>query len=122
VVRSEVVSRDPTHVLVKFEIEVPGVNTRYTMQHELHPETHTIIATWADGDLKGSAWTFHMEATPDGKTLLSYSGSSRHFSRILESLEDDQQTISVGVNVSASLTTVKALKRRAEAPDVSGLR
>ena len=35
-------------------------------------------------------------------------------SPVAQSLEDDQQTITVGVNVSAALAAVKAIKRRAE--------
>jgi hypothetical protein len=84
------------------------------MRHTLHPETHTVEANWVSGDTKGSAWVWHLEPAANGQTLLTYSGASKHFSRILESLEDDQQTISVGVNVGAALTTVNAVKKRVE--------
>jgi len=114
VVDSEVVGQDATHVDVRFEIDVPGVNTKYVMRHYLHPETHTVEMNWMKGDLKGSRWVLHLEPTADGKTLLSYSGASQHFSAILEDLEDSQQTITVGVNVSSALTVVKALQARAE--------
>ena len=115
VVASDVIHEEPNVVDVKFEIDVPGVNTKYVMRHTLHPETHTVEMNWVKGDLKGSHWLLHLESTPDGKTLMSYSGASKNFSSILESLEDSQQTISVGVNVSSALTVVKALKQQAEA-------
>jgi ribosome-associated toxin RatA of RatAB toxin-antitoxin module len=114
VVDSQVVGQDATYVDVKFEIEVPGVNTKYVMRHYLHPDTHTVEMNWMKGDLKGSRWILHLEPTADGKTLLSYAGASQNFSAILEDLEDSQQTITVGVNVSSALTVVKALKARAE--------
>lgn len=114
VVDSEVVGQDPSYVDVKFEIEVPGANTKYVMRHYLHPDTHTVEMNWMKGDLKGSRWVLHLEPTADGKTLLSYSGASQHFSAILEDLEDSQQTITVGVNVSSALTVVKSLKAQAE--------
>ncbi|MBS2031414.1 MAG: SRPBCC family protein [Deltaproteobacteria bacterium] len=115
VVASDVIHEEPGIVDVKFEIDVPGVNTKYVMRHSLHPDTHTIEMNWVKGDLKGSHWVLHMESTPDGKTLISYSGASKNFSSILEGLEDSQQTISVGVNVSSALTVVKAFKQQAEA-------
>jgi ribosome-associated toxin RatA of RatAB toxin-antitoxin module len=114
VVKSEVIRQTDNVVDVKLEIDVPGSNTKYVMRHTLHPETHTIEANWLEGDLKGSAWVFHLESTSDGSTLLSYSGVSRHFSRVLESFEDDQQTITMGVNVSSALTMVNAVKKRIE--------
>ena len=114
VVASEVVKRTDTDIEVKLEIEVPGTNTVYVMRYTPHLETRTIEANWVSGDLKGSTWVLHLEPVGEGKTLINYSGASRHFSRILEGLEDDQQTISVGVNVGAALTTVTAMKKRAE--------
>lgn len=114
VVTSEILRRDGNVVDVKLEIDTPGVNTKYVMRHELHPDTHTVQMNWSSGDLKGSHWLLHLEPTADGKTLMSYSGASKNFSSVLERLEDSQQTISVGVNVSAALTTVKAFKKRAE--------
>jgi ribosome-associated toxin RatA of RatAB toxin-antitoxin module len=114
VVKSEVVQKNETTTDVKLEIDTPGANTKYVVRHTPHLDTKTLDITWVSGDLKGTAWTFHLEPTPEGGTLLSYSGSSRHFSRVLESLEDDQQTITIGVNVGAALTTVNAMKSRAE--------
>ncbi len=114
VVNSEVVKKSDTSTEVKLELDVPGSNTVYVMRYTPHLDTHTLETSWVSGDLKGSAWTFHLEPAAEGKTLINYSGASRHFSRILESLEDDQQTISVGVNVGAALTTVTAMKKRAE--------
>ena len=112
--KSEVVHQEPTVIDIKFEIEVPGVNTRYVMRHLLDPATHTIQTQWQSGDLKGSAWTIHLDATPDGKTLLSYGGISKHLSSVLESMDDEQKTISIGVNISSALTAVTAWKKRAE--------
>lgn len=113
--KSEVVHQEPTVIDVKFEIEVPGVNTRYVMRHLLEAATHTITTQWQSGDLKGSSWVIHLDPAADGKTLLSYGGASKNLSSVLESLDDPQKTISIGVNVSSALTAVQAWKKRAEA-------
>jgi ribosome-associated toxin RatA of RatAB toxin-antitoxin module len=115
VLKSEVVRHEGNEIDLKLEIDTPGVNTRYTMRHTLHPETRTIDITWLEGDLKGSAWSFRLDPAEGGKTLLTYGGASKNFSSVLERLEDDQQTISIGVNVGAALTTVTAIKKRCEA-------
>ncbi len=56
------------------------------------------------------------EPLPDGKTLLSERVQVKNFSSILQSVEDDQQTITVGVNVSSALAATKAIKKRVEQP------
>jgi hypothetical protein len=48
------------------------------------------------------------------QTLIYFTTASRNFSSLAQSLEDEQQTITVGVNVSAALATVRAMKKKSE--------
>jgi len=54
-------------------------------------------------------------ATSPDVTRIYYGGVTRNFSSMAQRLEDDQQTITVGVNVVGLMAAVKAIKTRAEA-------
>jgi ribosome-associated toxin RatA of RatAB toxin-antitoxin module len=112
VVKTEVDDLGPTEVKVKWELEVPGPNTVYTVRYKLDPVKRTIEAEQVGGDLKGSRWFWELESAGPNRTLLHYRSSARNFSSILESAEDDQQTITIGVNVGGVLTLLRALQGR----------
>jgi hypothetical protein len=97
-------------------IEVPGPDTDYNVRYTKDDAKRTLTGSWAKGDLKGSKWLWKVEAAPDGKTLLSQQLSLRNFSSIATSVEDEQQTITIGINVSSGIAAVKAIKRRCEQP------
>ncbi|MFT3710156.1 MAG: SRPBCC family protein [Archangium sp.] len=99
---------------VHFVIDVPGPDTDYAIRYTIDEPTKTMSGAWAKGDLKGSRWTWKVEAAPNGKTLVTHTLALKNFSGIAQSLEDDNQTITVGVNVSAALAVTKAVKKRAE--------
>lgn len=99
---------------VHFVIDVPGPDTDYAIRYTIDDATKTMSGAWAKGDLKGSRWTWKIEPAPNGKTLLTHTLALKNFSGIAQSLEDDNQTITVGVNVSAALAVTKAVKKRAE--------
>lgn len=99
---------------VHFVIEVPGPDTDYVIRYSIDDETKTMKGAWAKGDLKASRWTWRVEAAPDGKTLLTHTLAVKNFSALAQSLEDSNQTVTVGVNVSAVLAATKAVKKRAE--------
>jgi ribosome-associated toxin RatA of RatAB toxin-antitoxin module len=100
---------------VHFVIEVPGPDTDYAIRYTIDDAARSMSGAWAKGDLKGSRWVWKVEAAPGSKTLLTHSIALKNFSGIAQSLEDDNQTITVGVNVSAALAVTKAVKKRAEA-------
>lgn len=112
VVKTEVDDLGPTEVKVKWELEIPGPNTVYTVRYKLDPAKRTIEAEQVGGDLKGSRWFWELESAGPNRTLLHYRSSARNFSSILESAEDDQQTITIGVNVGGVLTLLRALQGR----------
>jgi ribosome-associated toxin RatA of RatAB toxin-antitoxin module len=118
VVTSEVLRREKNEMDVRFVLDVPGPDTDYTIRYTKDEAKKTLTGTWAAGDLKGSRWFWKIEPAEGGKTLLSQQVSVKNFSSILASVEDDQQTMTVGVNVSSALAAGKALKKKCEQADV----
>jgi ribosome-associated toxin RatA of RatAB toxin-antitoxin module len=114
VTTSEVKKRTPKEVEARFVLDVPGPDTDYTVKYTLDAEALTITGAWAGGDLKGSRWSWKLEALPEGKTLMTASASVQNFSALAQSIEDDAQTVTVGINVTSILTATKAIKRHAE--------
>lgn len=108
------VSDDKKTITASFVIKVPLKNTRYTMKNVLEREKNIINVSQVKGDLKDSwfRWKFY----PQGdKTLIVYSGRIKNFSKFIESFDDKkEQTISVGINISTILATVKSIKDRSE--------
>ncbi len=87
---------------VHLVIEVPGPDTDYVVRYTIDEPSRTMAGNWVKGDLKASRWHWKVEA------------ALKNFSGLAQSLEDENQTITVGVNVSAVLAATKAIKKRAE--------
>ncbi len=116
VITSDLLRREKDEMDFHFVIEVPGPDTDYNIRYTKDDAKMTLTGSWVKGDLKGSKWLWKVEALPEGKSLLSQQLSLRNFSSLAASVEDEQQTITVGVNVSSGIAGVKALKRRCEQP------
>ena len=116
VITSEVLRREKEELDIHFVIDVPGPDTDYVIRYTKDDAKKTLTGNWVKGDLKGSTWFWKVEAGPDGKTLLKQRLSVKNFSSLAASLEDEQQTITVGVNVSSVVAGVNAMKRRCEQP------
>lgn len=114
VTTSEVVKEKAGDVEVHFVLDVPGPDTDYSVRFTPDAKTMTMAGAWAGGDLKGSKWLWKVEPAPNGKALLSHTLAVKNFSGLAQSLEDDQQTVTVGVNVGSVLAATKAVKKRAE--------
>lgn len=100
-------------IYASFEIEVPMKNTRYTLKHVLNSENNTITIYPVSGDLEGSRWQWKLY--PQGNsTLVVYTGRTVNYSAFLQTFEDRQQTITVGINISSNMTTIQSIKDRAE--------
>jgi ribosome-associated toxin RatA of RatAB toxin-antitoxin module len=115
VVQSKIIEKngDGSEFKAQFEIHVPLMNQRYTLKYSLDPEKKIIDIVQIAGDLRGSHW--HWKLTPHKKgTLVQYSGATKNYSAFLQKFEDDQQTMTVGVNVSSMMTVTRAIKNRAE--------
>jgi ribosome-associated toxin RatA of RatAB toxin-antitoxin module len=108
--------RGPNQVDVRFEIAIPfpGRNERYTYRYQLDPDGLAMEGRWLAGDLRDSFARWRFVAQGERASLLHFTTATRNFSKILSAIEDEQQTVTVGVNVASALAVVKALKRRAE--------
>lgn len=116
VTESEVKRRTEKDVDLHVTIEVPGPDTDYVVRYTPDHAAKEITGTWVSGDLKGSRWFWKVEAAPGGKTLLTHTLAAKNFSGIAQAVEDETQTVTVGVNVGSVLAALKAVKRKAEAP------
>jgi len=120
VTTSEVSRREGNDFDAHFVLDVPGPDTDYTIRFTKDDAKRELKGVWSKGDLKGSRWLWKVEPSAGGKSLLSQQVYLKNFSSILQSVEDDQQTITVGVTVSSALAAIKAVKRRCEGrPTVS---
>ncbi len=114
VTTSDVAKKGEKDLDVHFVIDVPGPDTDYTVRFTPNEATKTMSGNWVSGDLKGSTWLWKLEPAAEGKTLVTHSIAVKNFSSIAQSLEDDAQTVTVGINVSSVLAATKAVKRRVE--------
>jgi ribosome-associated toxin RatA of RatAB toxin-antitoxin module len=105
---------------VRFVIDVPGPDTDYTVRYVRDDVKHVLKGTWVKGDLKDSKWEWRVEPTADGRTLLFHQLQVKNFSSVLTSLEDERQTMTVGVNVSSAITATTAVKNFIEAAADAG--
>ncbi len=120
VLTSEVEKSNAKSFEVRFVIDVPGPDTDYTIKYVRDDAKRVLRGTWAKGDLKDSKWEWRVEEAPDGKTLLYHQLQVKNFSSVLTSLEDDRQTMTVGVNVSSAIAATTAVKNYIEAPVDAG--
>jgi ribosome-associated toxin RatA of RatAB toxin-antitoxin module len=106
--------RKPREASLAFVLDTPLFATRYTNHYTLDPEKRRMRVRQAKGDLKGShqAWAL----VPRGeRTRLYISGVVKNYSSVAQSFEDEQQTLTIGINVVTMVSLVKAVKTRAEA-------
>ena len=113
VVRSAVTTAEGA-LRVRFEIESPGPNTKYTVQYALDGVAHVAEGRQVAGDLHGSSWRWELYQTAPGRTRVRYTSRARNFSSILNAFEDEAQTVTAGLNAGAAITMLRALKKRCE--------
>lgn len=107
------VERQAGHTLIDFELDTPFVSTSYTNKYTERPEERTLIVDNVKGDLKGTSFTW--KVVPRGEGCRIYlTGAVKNYSAMLQRFEDDQQTITIGVNVGTLMQSIKAIKQRAE--------
>ena len=70
---------------------------------------------FAGGDLKGSEYDWRIVSLGPEQSRIFYGGVTRNFSSMATRLEDDQQTITVGVNVVGVLAAAHPNIRAASA-------
>jgi carbon monoxide dehydrogenase subunit G len=118
------VRRDGADAYLAIKLDTPLVATNYTNKMTANATDFTIAAKQVEGDLDGSAYFWRLTPTASG-TRITYSGIIRNYSGIAERFEDEQQTITIGINVVSLLQAAKAVKFRAEGiqkkPAVAGI-
>jgi len=114
VIEARVLKRNPgAGITARFEIEVPMRNTRYELKFSPDREKKSIAVGRLSGDLEGSSWQWQFEDMGE-KTMIIYRGVIRNYSSFLQRFDDREQTITVGINISTLLATVKSIKERSE--------
>lgn len=108
------VTRDGADYLAAFQLDTPLVSTSYTNRYVLDEPRHTIRVRQVEGDLDGSFYEWRLVKLSAQKTRVFYSGAIKNFSGIAQRLDDEQQTITIGINVVSLLSAIKAVKARAE--------
>ena len=100
-------------ITADFEIEVPFLNLEYRLIYKYDKQKRTIDVRRLSGDLEGSHWSWKFEEMGD-KTFIVYSGLIKNYSSLLENIDDSTNSVTMGVNISTILSTVKLNKERAE--------
>ncbi|MFH2044473.1 MAG: SRPBCC family protein [Pseudomonadota bacterium] len=115
VVKVSVISKDEAkgELVASFEIEVPINNTEYTLKNLYNKDEKVINVYQIKGDLAGSNWQWRFESKGN-TTIVYYTAQMMNFSYLLQKFEDENKTISMGINISSALETIKLIKQRAE--------
>ena len=82
--------------------------------YTLDGRAHSMDGRQISGDLGGSRWHWEISGIAPGRTRVRYTTRARNFSRVVDALEDAEQTVTAGLNVGAVVTMLRALKRRCE--------
>lgn len=103
----------PNQLDVLYEIDVPLSNAKYVIHYDLDPAKMVAKGRWLKGDLEGTRSEWRIIPYKD-ESLVYFTTATLHFNALAQRFEDSQQTITIGVNVVAALTTVTAIKKRTE--------
>lgn len=108
------VVREGNDALLAVKLDTPLVATNYTNRMSPDAANRVINVRQVKGDLPGSRYQWKLTSLGDARTRITYSGIIKNFSSIAESLDDEQQTLTIGINVVSLMAAVKAVETRAE--------
>jgi carbon monoxide dehydrogenase subunit G len=108
------VSHDGADTLVAFTLDTPIVSTAYTNRYTPDRNKKVLYVRTERGDLNGSNFIWRVVKLSDERTRIYYSGVVQNFSAIAERMDDEQQTITIGINVVSLLSAIKAVQVRSE--------
>lgn len=97
---------------LQVKIDTPIISTAYVSENTLNKAKWEVKAKIVSGDVKNSTFAWKLRPLANGRTRVTYSGSIRNFSGIIRSMDDEQQTITIGVNMASFISTLNALKAR----------
>lgn len=108
------VTREGNDALMDIKLDTPLVATRYTNRMSPDHGSKTLTVKQVKGDLSGSHYQWKVMPLGPGQSRIFYSGVVKNFSSVAESFEDEQQTLTIGINVVSLMAATKAMKERAE--------
>ncbi|MDP2340627.1 MAG: SRPBCC family protein [Deltaproteobacteria bacterium] len=101
-------------ILVKWNIDTPLVTTRYTNSVTVDAAKMLMKARTIEGDMVGSHYDWTIIPLGDNKCRMFHTAWPRNMNGIVDTLDDEHQSLSIGVAVSSVMATIRALKGRAE--------
>ncbi|MBI1947461.1 MAG: hypothetical protein HYS27_17335 [Deltaproteobacteria bacterium] len=108
------VTREGNDALMDIKLDTPLVATRYVNRMSPDHATKVLTVRQVKGDLTGSHYLWKVVPLGPGRARIHYSGVVKNFSSLAESFEDEQQTLTIGINVVSLMAATKAVKERAE--------
>lgn len=106
-------NEDDTEIIAEFEIKAFMRNTKYQLKYIIDNTKRTINVYHHSGDLEGSHWHWRFQSK-GSNTFIICTGASLNFSSFLRAIDDRNQTLTVGVNISSMLTNIRYIKERCE--------
>lgn len=108
------VTRDGNDALMDIKLDTPLVATRYVNRMSPDHASKILTVKQVKGDLSGSHYQWRVTPLGQGRARIHYSGVVKNFSSVAESFEDEQQTLTIGINVVSLMAATKAVKERSE--------
>lgn len=100
--------------IVTWNIDTPLVATKYENAMTVDDAKMVLLARTVKGDMSGSRYEWRVQSLGDNKCRMIHTAWPRNMASIVDTLDDKQQTLTIGVAVSSVMATVRALKIRAE--------
>lgn len=108
------INRQGTIITVDIVLDTPLTKTKYRIKNFINYQNYTIDTFQVKGDLKGSHWHWKFYKQTNNRTMVEYVGITKNFSVFLETFDDKDKTISMGINISSVMATMESIKKRAE--------
>jgi ribosome-associated toxin RatA of RatAB toxin-antitoxin module len=102
------------NVLVDWKIDTPLISTAYTNLMTKDDGARLLKARQVKGDLRGSDWDWKIVPLGPGRCRMFHTARMRNFAALVNTLDDDQQTLTVGIATASVMSTMRAFKTRAE--------
>ncbi len=109
---------DKGTTLVDWNIDTPLVRTKYKNAMTVDATNMVLKASTVVGDMASSRYEWRVIPLGDNRCRMIHSAWPRNMASIVDTLDDKQQTLTIGVAVSSVMATVRALKLRAELLEV----
>ncbi len=109
---AEVMAAREGEVDVRWELDVPGPDVKYTATFALDPSTWSIQAHQIDGDLAGSTWSWRLEPVPGGTRVTRVSRSTAVADvGIVQQLDDEWHTIELGIYAATPVVELRGVQQ-----------